>query len=70
MGAPLPSLARWHTQGWTGVVIDYDQLVTRDFPDADLLDALRGVFHTLVSATQGVSTHSVLLVMPAAASSR
>ncbi len=49
VGAPLPSLARWHTQGWTGVVIDYDQLVTRDFPDTDLLDALRGVFHTLVT---------------------
>lgn len=47
LGAPLPSLARWHTEGWTGVVIDYDQLVARDFPDEDLLETVRGVFHTL-----------------------
>jgi hypothetical protein len=28
----LPSGARWHTQGWTGVVLSYDEIAARDDP--------------------------------------
>jgi len=46
-GTELPPLARWHTQGWTGVVIDYDTLALTDTPELELVDALRGVFAKL-----------------------
>lgn len=47
VGVTLPPLARWHTQGWTGVVVDYDALATRSDPDGDLLDTLRVVYAVL-----------------------
>lgn len=44
---PLPPLARWTTEQWTGVVIDYDRLRTTDQPVALLEDTLRTVFARL-----------------------
>lgn len=51
-GSSLPPLARWHTQGWTGVVIDYDTLARTDSPEAELVDTLRGVY-TILAARLG-----------------
>lgn len=45
---PLPSLARWTTDSWTGVVIDYDALRATDHPVAALEDTLRTVFTRLL----------------------
>ncbi|MCU0475249.1 MAG: DUF5996 family protein [Anaerolineae bacterium] len=45
--ARLPQLARWHTTGWTGAVMDYDSVAAMADPEAALLEALRGVVGVL-----------------------
>ena len=40
----LPPLARVHTDGWTGVVVDYDALVGLDSP-VDVIENLYGDIH-------------------------
>ena len=44
-GAPLPPPARWHTTGWTGVVIGYDELAGQADPEHTLETALAGVWN-------------------------
>lgn len=43
----LPQPARWHTTGWTGVIVDYDDLVEAEHP-AEMVEALcLGIFAAL-----------------------
>jgi len=44
---PLPSLARWTTDGWTGAVIDYDALRAQADPHTALETTLKTVFQVL-----------------------
>ncbi|MCA9909157.1 MAG: hypothetical protein KC519_10955, partial [Anaerolineae bacterium] len=45
----LPAPARWHTQGWTGVVVDYDAIANQDDDPATFVEALcEGIFGALV----------------------
>lgn len=43
----LPQPARWHTSGWTGVVVDYDDLVTAEDPAAQVEALCLGIFAAL-----------------------
>ncbi len=44
---PLPAPARWHTEGWTGVVVDYDAIASQNDP-AEFVEALcEGIFGAL-----------------------
>lgn len=47
--APLPEPARWHTAGWTGVVLPYDDLAPREDAEAAVLGILRAVFDQMSS---------------------
>ena len=40
-GSPLPAGARWQTEGWTGAVLPYAELLNGDDPAARLLEFLR-----------------------------
>lgn len=40
----LPALTRWHTQGWTGTVTDYDALLREPDPAAVISGILRDIF--------------------------
>jgi hypothetical protein len=40
----LPRPARWHTEGWEGSILYYDNLLATDDPTATLLDYARAVF--------------------------
>lgn len=51
-GSALPEGTRWHDQGWTGVVIDYDTLRRRGPVTSQLANTLRQVF-TLLAARLG-----------------
>ena len=46
-GTPLPTGTRWHDQGWSGVVIDYDTLRLRGPVESELANTLRKVFTIL-----------------------
>lgn len=48
-GTPLPGGARWHDQGWSGVVIDYDTLRLRGSHEWELAGTLREVFAILAA---------------------
>jgi len=39
-GSPLPAGARWQTEGWTGAVLPYAELLYSDDPAARLLEFL------------------------------
>lgn len=41
---PLPEPARWHTAGWTGLVLPYDEIAPREDADEVIASTLRGVF--------------------------
>lgn len=47
--APLPEPARWHTAGWTGVVLPYDDVAPREDAEAAILGILREVFEQMSS---------------------
>jgi hypothetical protein len=42
---PLPTPARWHTEGWTGVVLDYDSIVSYGSPEIYIESALLEIQH-------------------------
>lgn len=44
---PLPAPARWYTEGWTGVVIQYDDLRGENDPEAALENTLMGVYRVI-----------------------
>jgi hypothetical protein len=44
---PLPPLTRWHTQGWTGVVMDYDTAAQQSDPERVIERTFDGVYHAL-----------------------
>ena len=44
---PLPEGARWHTQGWKGMVIPYDVLEMTNDPEALIESAFEAVYNTL-----------------------
>jgi hypothetical protein len=46
-GLELPPVTRWHTEGWTGTVTDYDQVIRQPEPAALLQDVLTTVFETV-----------------------
>lgn len=49
---PLPAPARWHFEGWTGVVVDYDALTSSDNPEAVIEALCEGIYvalHPLIS---------------------
>lgn len=48
-GSPLPEPARWHTAGWTGVVLPYDAMAPREDAEATILGILREVFEQMSS---------------------
>jgi hypothetical protein len=43
----LPSPARWHTEGWTGAVLSYDDIVTQANPEQFLETVLESIYHAL-----------------------
>ena len=43
--APLPAPARWHTQGWQGALVHYNELVAHSDAADRLLDILRAAQH-------------------------
>jgi hypothetical protein len=49
---PLPSWARWHTQGWTGIVSDYDALTGEENPELALEEHLLEIAGALAPALQ------------------
>lgn len=49
-GYALPPHARWHTQGWTGTVTAYDDLVNQQSPEAVIEQTLRTLHETLAPA--------------------
>ncbi|MFC1959206.1 DUF5996 family protein [Chloroflexota bacterium] len=40
----LPSLARWHTAGWTGAIFDYDAVRQEANPAAVITQTLQALF--------------------------
>jgi len=49
MTTPLPAPARWTTDGWTGVVIDYDTLRAESQPDEVLESTLKAMFEMMAA---------------------
>lgn len=47
LSIPLPAPARWHTEGWTGVLIEYDTLVAEGDPQAKIEALWLGIFEAL-----------------------
>ncbi len=45
----LPAPARWNTEGWTGVVIDYDTLAAKSNPEWELESVLLEIYASLSS---------------------
>jgi hypothetical protein len=43
----LPSPAHWHTEGWTGVRVDYDDLYHEAYPESLIESIFMRVFETL-----------------------
>ncbi|GAB4571230.1 MAG: hypothetical protein Kow0077_07420 [Anaerolineae bacterium] len=48
-GTSLPAPARWHSDGWTGVVIDLASVGEDHGRDTRVLAALKGAFETLIA---------------------
>jgi hypothetical protein len=46
----LPPFTYWHTQGWTGVVMQYDELAKQQTPDSVIGDTLHALHTTLAPA--------------------
>jgi hypothetical protein len=46
---PLPAPARWHSEGWRGVVIDYDAISQHNDPEAAIERLCLHVFASLQS---------------------
>jgi hypothetical protein len=47
-GSPkLPPLARWHTVGWTGVIVPYDELAKVADPEAIIEETFMEIYKTL-----------------------
>lgn len=46
---PLPPGARWHTHGWTGVVLPYDALAAQHDPAAFIEDACQSIYRGLLA---------------------
>jgi hypothetical protein len=44
---PLVPPARWHNKGWTGMLLDYDELLTVENPDQTVESAFRSLYDTL-----------------------
>lgn len=44
--APLPEPAAWHTEGWEGSILYYDDLLATNDPPRALLDYARAVYET------------------------
>ena len=44
---PLPVPARWNTKGFTGIVIDYADLLVEDEPEAMIVSALGEIYRVL-----------------------
>jgi hypothetical protein len=44
---PLPSPARWYTTGWTGIVVDYDQIASSSNPEGLIEELLSKVYATI-----------------------
>jgi hypothetical protein len=49
LGKPLPAGARWHNDGWTGAVIDYDTFTTHPNPEDALEYTLRYVLYAMIA---------------------
>jgi Family of unknown function (DUF5996) len=47
---PLPMGARWHTQGWNGAIVPYDELARADDPEA-LIESVFEAVHAVLSPT-------------------
>jgi hypothetical protein len=48
-GSPqLPPLATWHTAGWTGAVVPYDELVKMDDPEMVVEETLAEIYQALL----------------------
>ncbi len=47
---PLPMGARWHTQGWNGAIVPYDELARTDDPEA-LIESVFEAIHAVLSPT-------------------
>ena len=45
---PLPSLAQWHTEGWKGVVVPYDELARLEDPEAEIERICAGIYEVLM----------------------
>ena len=43
----LPPLARWHTEGWKGVVVPYDDVVRQSDPDTVIEDIFMAIYKLL-----------------------
>lgn len=50
---PLPDPARWHTSGWTGLVLPYDAVAPRDDAQDTIARILRGVFEQIAPQLGG-----------------
>lgn len=50
LGTSLPEVARWHTEGWTGVVIDYDAFIKTYYHERRLAYWLYDIYEILSSA--------------------
>jgi hypothetical protein len=55
---PLPPLARWHTEGWKGVQVPYDDLAQTDDPEAEIEQICEQV-HALLSPSLASTTSSI-----------
>lgn len=44
---PVVPPARWHNTGWTGMVIDYDSLLTVENPDQTIDTAFRSLYDSV-----------------------
>jgi hypothetical protein len=42
--------ARWHTQGWNGAIVPYDELERSDDPEA-LIESVFEAIHAVLSPT-------------------
>jgi hypothetical protein len=52
---PLPPAARWHTEGWHGVVVPYDELSRADDPQAMIENTFTAIY-ALLAPTLGATT--------------
>jgi hypothetical protein len=50
---PLPPLATWHTAGWTGVVVPYDELVKMADPEAAIEETFAEIYQALLPLLLG-----------------